>query len=495
MTGLRRSFAFSFVERYATSLINLGMTAALARLVSPDEIGVFVIGGTIILLGEILRDFGASSYLIQAQGITTEGVRTTFTVTFALSAFIVGLVLGTAEPIAAFYGDARLAIVLRIATAGFMLGAFINPILSLLRREMAFDRIALINIIGGCTNGATAIGLAMAGFGYRSLALAYVASTIAVLGVALAFRPAMTTFWPGFADWRNVFAFGGYASATAVINNLYLAWPQLVLARILGFDAVGIFSRATMLVQMPERSLLSALQPVLLPAFAREVRAGGDLSGAYLHGISLATAVQWPFLTSLAILAEPVVAIVLGPAWMEAAPIVRLLALGSMSLFGAFLTYPVLVALGRIKDTLTASLIVLPPSALIVTVAAFHSLEAVAASLFVTAPLQMIVSFIVIRRHMPFSWGALVERLARSAFVTAGASAAPLALSIVGGFTPHPGALALAGAVAGSAIGWLAALSATRHPLLELLSAPKSILNLVRTRLERLPIRLNQLTD
>ncbi|CAH1654275.1 O-antigen/teichoic acid export membrane protein [Hyphomicrobiales bacterium] len=495
MTGLRRSFAFSFIERYATSLINLGMTAALARLVSPDEIGVFVIGGTIILLGEILRDFGASSYLIQAHAITTEGVRTTFTVTFVLSAFVIGVVLVTAGPIASFYGDARLAIVLRISTAGFMLGAFINPILSLLRREMAFDRIALINTIGGCVNGATAVGLAMAGFGYRSLALAYVASAVAILAAALALRPVMTTFRPGLADWRHVFAFGGYASATAVINNLYLAWPQLVLARILGFDAVGLFSRATMLVQMPERSLLSALQPVLLPAFAREVRAGGELSSAYLHGIALATAVQWPFLVGLAILAEPVVAIVLGPAWMGAAPVVRLLALGSLSLFAAFLTYPVLVAVGRIRDTLTASLVVLPPSALIVTLAAFHSLEAVAASLFVTGPLQMVVSFIVIRRHMPFPWGALIERLVRSAIVTAGASAAPLAIAVADGFTPHPGALALAGAVAGSAIGWLVALSATRHPLLELLPAPRSVIGAVRTRLGRLPVRLNQLTD
>jgi O-antigen/teichoic acid export membrane protein len=234
---------------------------------------------------------------------------------------------------------------------------------------------------------------------------------------------------------------------------------------------------------------------VLLPAFAREVRAGGELSGAYLHGIALATAVQWPFLVGLAILAEPIVAIVLGPAWMGAAPVVRLLALGSLSLFAAFLTYPVLVAVGRIRDTLTASLIVLPPSALIVTLAAFHSLEAVAASLFVTGPLQMVVSFIVIRRHMPFPWGALIERLARSAIVTAGASAAPLAIAVADGFTPHPGALALAGAVAGSAIGWLVALSATRHPLLELLPAPRSVIDAVRTRLGRLPVRLNQLTD
>lgn len=480
MTGLRRSLAFSFIERYAASLINLAMTAALARLMSPDEIGVFVIGGTVVLLGEVLRDFGASAYLIQAREVTSDGVRTTFTMTFILSALIAVTLLATAGPIAAFYGDPRLAPVLKITTAGFMLGPFINPVLALLRRSMAFDKVALINTIGGCANFAAAVGLALAGFGYRSLAMAYVVATLATVAAALYFRPALSIFRPSFADWRLAFSFGGYASATALLNNLYQAWPQLVLARILGFDAVGLFSRGGMLVQMPERSLLSALQPVLLPAFAHEARTGGDIGAAYIKGIALATALQWPFLASIAILAEPAVAIVLGPAWMAAAPVVRLMALGSFTLFAAFLTYPVLVAVGRVRDTLVASLIVLPPSALIVSLAALHGLEAVAASLFLTGPLQMAVSLVLIRRHVPFAWRALAAVLARSAIVTLGAAAVPLAIAAAGGFSPRLDTLALAGALLGSGLGWLMALVLSRHPLVAVLPPLAGIAAAVR---------------
>jgi O-antigen/teichoic acid export membrane protein len=468
MTGLTRSFAFSCLERYAANIANLVMTAVLARLLSPAEIGVFVVGGTVVLLGEILRDFGASTYLIQAREITPAGVRTTFTLTLLLSVGLAGAIFGSADSLAAFYGDPRLAPVLAVTAAGFLVGPFINPVLALLRREMAFDKVALINTIGVAANLVTAIGLAVAGFGYLSLAFAYLVSVIATAAAAAFFRPPYPVFRLTLADWRRVFSFGSYASATALLNNIYQAWPQLVLGRILGFDAVGLYSRALMLVQMPERSLLAALQPVVLPALAAEARRGGDLRAPYIQAIALATAVQWPFLISLAILAEPAVRVVLGPAWAEAASVVRLMALASFSLFAGFLTYPTLVAVGRVRDTLTSSLIVLPPSALLVTLAAFHGLDWVAASLFVIGPFQAAVTFAFIRRQLPFAWRDLAVALERSALVVLGTGAAPLAIAWSHGFTPDLSAGAIALAVAGGGAGWLIALRLSRHPLLDL---------------------------
>jgi O-antigen/teichoic acid export membrane protein len=65
--------------------------------------------------------------------------------------------------------------------------------------------------------------------------------------------------------------------------------------------------------------------------------------------------VQWPFLICLALLADPAVRLLLGARWSDTAPLVRIIALAWLAMTPAFLTYPVLVAAGRIKDTLTAS--------------------------------------------------------------------------------------------------------------------------------------------
>jgi O-antigen/teichoic acid export membrane protein len=66
-----------------------------------------------------------------------------------------------------------------------------------------------------------------------------------------------------------------------------------------------------------------------------------------------------------ALLAEPIVALLFGPAWSAAVPLARLLAVASIATFATCLTYPMLVAVGRVRDTLIANLFSIPPSLLL----------------------------------------------------------------------------------------------------------------------------------
>jgi O-antigen/teichoic acid export membrane protein len=198
---------------------------------------------------------------------------------------------------------------------------------------------------------------------------------------------------------------------------------------------------------------------------AAQTRAGGDLKASYLRGLSLMSAVQWPTLIMLALLADPVVRILLGQQWGETAPLVRMISLATMTLAPAFLTFPVLVATGRIRDTLLSSLISLPPSILIVIGATTLGLWQVAASMFVAAPLQMFVALLFVRRAIGLSWGEFFGALRKSALMTMGAAALPglVLLMSSNGFALGLGEAALA--VLGGAVGWLAALLIVDHPL------------------------------
>ena len=65
MTSVRRALALSLVERYLTLAIALGSNMVLARLLTPDQIGVYSVSLAVIGLAQALRDFGVGSYLIQ----------------------------------------------------------------------------------------------------------------------------------------------------------------------------------------------------------------------------------------------------------------------------------------------------------------------------------------------------------------------------------------------------------------------------------------------
>ena len=481
--SIHRSLLFSSIDKYASVAIGLVTIAVLARLLTPAEIGVFMVGNAAVNLVAHFRDFGVGVFIVQEREVTRDGVRAAFTVTFALSILLAVVLCLAAIPIADFYGEPALRPIVQLATIAFLFVPFSNPIVALLRRDMSFDTIALINLTNVAVNSVIAITLAALGWGSLSLVWAAVIASAAGSLVTLWARPEFWIFRPRIGECGKVLSFGIYSSMTTLLNMTFEPVPRLILGRVLGFDAVGLYNRALLLCQLPDRSIFSALQPVVLPALARRIRVGGDLKEPYLRALGHITAIQWPFLSCLALLADPAVRIILGSQWLEVAPLVRIMAVASMCLFPALMTYPLLVAVGSVKDTLTASLISLPPSLAVVFFAAFLGLKAVAASLFLTAPFQVYVALRFIRRHVAFSWRDLAGALSKSALVTLCAAAVPAAVVAQAGFQFDLSNAQTLIAGTGAVLGWGAGLSATAHPLLgEIRNVMISALRIFRKR-------------
>src|SRR5580704_14385313 len=106
-----------------------------------------------------------------------------------------------------------------------------------------------------------------------------------------------------------------------------------------------------------------------------------------------------------------------------------MLCLASPSLFAACLTYPVLVAVGRVRDTLIASLISLPPSLLVIFIASFFGVWTVAASAFLILPFQAAVALCFVGRRLAFTSADLLRATLKSGIVTA-CSCAGVMLSV-----------------------------------------------------------------
>jgi len=469
MAGLQRSFMFSAIDRLGNIAINLVTMATVARLLTPDEVGVFVVGAAVALVIQTLRDTGAAIYLIQEPNVTREGVQTTFTISC-----IIGLILAIAlyllaAPVAALYSEQRLRPILQIMSVGVLIACLANVPVALIRRDLEFGHIAVINLLGSLVNLVAVIILILSGFSYLSLPWATVASLSAMTITTICLRPLPWMYRFDLSEWRRVLEFSSYSSVAAILSNALTMLPQFIIGRMIGFDAVGIFSRAVIICQLPDRSVLSAFMPVVLPALAAEVRDGADLRPTYLRGLSLTSVIYLPVMLCIAFLAQPVVEALLGDQWARAAPLVRILCIASLCLFPVSLNFPILVAKGRIRDTVTMMLILLPLTALVIFVSAIYGLTAVALTAFITAPAQAGLSFWFVRRQIPFEWKEIASSIRDSIIVMLCAGLVPMMTVIAFGSRPDliPAAIAAAGATA----GWFLGAWATAHPLLSYLTA------------------------
>ena len=453
-------------EQYFRLAINFASIAAVSRLLTPTEIGVSVIGTGIVLIALGLREFATSDFLIQRQEITRDDLRASFTVLFLLTVLITIAMFIVAPWFGTFYGEEKLARFVRIATVAGLIEAVSMPIRGLLRRDMAFGALALINTASAAVTAVATVMLALAGFSYMSVAWATVAAAATTTILSFYCRRDLSILRPTFRSWGSVLTFGGYNGASYLINQTYVALPQLVLGHLLPHSAVGLYNRAQMVSDIPDRIVLTSAFSVAFPALAGEIRSGRSLKEPYLRALGHITVLYWPALILLALLAHPVISLVLGQQWLDAIPLLQVMAIAGLAWFPVGLTSPVLLAVGANRDRVLTYLIGRSVSAVILCSAAWFGIMAMAASKLVTLPFQMVLSLWFVRRHIAFQWREVWAALWKSAVVTTSSAAGPICIVAFSGSGFDLSMVDAAVAVLLAAAGWLAGVIAARHPVL-----------------------------
>ncbi len=462
---IRRALLISSSERYLVLGVNFLSVAALARLLTPDEVGVSAISAVILIAGESLRDFGVSQFLVQQLTLKRLQVRTAATITMGLTLAISGLFWLAADWIASVYTQPKLVPYLHVLAISFVSGGLLAPQMALMRRDVDFGWVALVNVIGAWATAAVSVIAAVLGAGFMSYAWGALAGGWLATLIALAIRRQFWIYVPNLSAWREVANFGAYSSAFGIIWKLQDVAPTVLLGHFYGASTVGFYSRATLVCSVPDKILLSGIYPVVLPALSAEVRAGRCLAPTFRQALSYITAVQWPALALLILLAEPAVALLLGPQWGQTVSIVRIMAIAAFLGAPSVFAFPLFVAAGAIRELVIVGLLTLLVSTVLLALAAPHGITAAALTLCPVTAFQSAAHLTFIRRRMPLSFADVLVALRPSACLTL-FSATPAAVTLAVTPTVVPAFYATFMCVAAAAIGWACGVRIVRHPVL-----------------------------
>jgi O-antigen/teichoic acid export membrane protein len=467
MTSVQRSIFLSAVERYANLVLFFVATAVLSRLLTPNEFGIYVVVNALTaVVASSFQEFGGANYLIQKRELSGASIRTAFTLMMAISTLIAAVLFVLADGLSRLFEQASLRNGVAVSALNFLLVPFSGTVSALFRREMQFGRLAICNLAAGVAGAAVSIALAISNFSYMAPIWGGIAQNAVLTAMLLIWYGDFNIFLPSLREYRDIVGFGLYSSGVSLINVFYSLAPQLFLAKILDFASVGLYSRAINLTQMFDKFVMQVLNPVIMPAIVAQRRAGADLKGVYLDAIQLLSAVQWPFLIFIAIMARSIILIWLGRNWLEIVPLVQLLCIANLALFAASLSYPLLVVVGSVRDALVSSFITLPPSLILTLCAAFFGVEAVAAAALVTLPFQATVALYFIGRHLGIGPGNLARTLLKSGLVAATTACGVVACAALIELGMLPPLAGLILTFCSAALCWWFGLALTKHPLL-----------------------------
>lgn len=307
-----------------TSLLQIGYTATMARLLSPAAFGLVALAGVILRFGSYFAQMGMEQAIIQKPDITRNDVRAAFTSSVALSLVFAGLLVLGAPLAAGLVRQPEVVPVVRVLAVGLLLTGLNATALSLLRRRMQFRALALMEVASYVLSyGGLGIGLALQGYGVWSL----VAATLGqgLLLTVLSYGAERHAVRPLFdwATYRPLLAYGSRMSAISFLEFITGSLDTLLIGRLLGAAALGIYSRGWQLIGLPVYMLTTSVSKVVFPSFSQLQSDRARLKTVYLGSITLIATLVLPICAGAAVAAPEIVRVMLGPNWTATIPILR----------------------------------------------------------------------------------------------------------------------------------------------------------------------------
>ena len=378
MASIKKDIRWTFSATLFGSLSQLVLMIVVARQFDQATLGIFALLNIAMALLGYFQDLGLSTYAVHRQDLNAAERANLHWISILLGGCAtLGCVLFA--PVTAWIYQSELLQTLLIWLAPqFLLLGLASQYQAELLKQGKLELLAKIDILSKLLGLIVALIL---------LSLPHADLTAIIAGQLVASLVRAVVLWQCAHTpvlWRSplnvplckaALQFGLYQSGSQVIGFLRNRADQLIIGKLLGLEALGLYSLAKDIIQQPARLLGPVIQRVLLPRFAKAT----DSSQLYLQSLKLNLQVNTVIYGGLSLVSLPLVLLLFGENYVPAAALIC-----AFSVYGVIKPTGIILStysqgIGRADIEFRWNLIASCWMVSIITLAAFSQ------SLFVTA--------------------------------------------------------------------------------------------------------------
>ncbi len=329
-----------------------------------------------------------------------------------LNAGLAAIQFFVVAPLAAtYYSEPVISEMLRWQSLIYLSTPFLILPEAMLTRNLDFKKPAIVNLTSAFVGAAVALGMAYGNYGVWTLVFA----PIAIFWTRAVALMIATRFWItpsfNFTGAGGIFSFG---TAMLIAHGFWIIQSQgdiFIAGRAFDNHDLGLYAEALFLTQIFAAKFVPPLNEVAFPAYARLQNDRAALASGFLKAVRLIMLISCPLYLGMAVTAQPLVDVVMGPKWSDAAPLVAILALAMPVMTLHILFAPALNALGLPNIVLRNSIFgaVLMPS--IYLFAVQFGAEGLAWGWLVAFPVLLAFTIYQARPHIGFTLRGLAESI------------------------------------------------------------------------------------
>lgn len=335
MSGELQKRAFSGAiwasfERFGTMALQFLVNLILARLLTPSDFGCIGMLAIFVLVSQIIIDGGFGSALIQKKSPSQTDYSTIFYWNIIFSSILYLILFISAPSISSFYRMPILCDVLRIMGINLIINSLGIIQINRLRKQLAFKRIAIINIVSYLVSAIIAISLAYIDYGVWSLVIMQLLFSL----FSVTFFWIITKWKPNlcfsFQSLRSLFQFGGYLLFANILQEICKNLQGLIIGRRFSSIEMGLYTQAKKLDDITSLTIPNIIVQVMFPVYSQIQNDLERTKEVLKMNIRVITFITFPILLLLILIAQPLIIFLYGNKWEVSASYFQILCIGGL---------------------------------------------------------------------------------------------------------------------------------------------------------------------
>lgn len=329
--------------RWALRLTGLVSTVILARLLAPSDFGIVAMAMIVVGTLEMFNQTGQKLVLIRLEAPTKEHFDTAWTVSFLIGLAIAAAILAVSPFTEFYFHEPRVVPVMQCLALRAVLGGLENIGTVNFRRDLRFGRFFAYNVYPKAVSFVITITLAFVLRNYWTLVIGMLSgqATLIVLSYIMdSHRPRFT-----LSKVREIWSFSIWAFLRSIGAYLHSQVDQIAVGGFGGSSLMGRYAVASDIAASPSREINEPMVAVLYPVMSRLQHDKAALAQVFLHALGWSAVICISASVGVALVADDMANLVLGPKWAGIGPLMAWLSIGaglvglssgSYSLFDAF---------------------------------------------------------------------------------------------------------------------------------------------------------------
>ena len=323
-TATITSLFWKLFEQGGTAVVTLVVQVVMARLLSPEQFGILAIMLVFVNVGNVIVQSGLNTAIIHDPDVTERDYSTVFWMSFTVSVVLYLLVFVFSPLIVAFYDINSALAPLRVLVLVLIVNAYNSIQEAIVARNFEFRKTSRATWVAALVSGTAGVWSAQAGAGLWALVIQQLLQQLTkciVLAAQVPWKPQLI-----FDRRRAVvlFRFGWKLLVSGVMDQAYQSLSSLFIGAVFNKTDLGFVDQGKKYPFYLGVMLDGTIQPVMLSAVS-SVQADIDrVKRLTRRALKTSTFIIVPAMCAFAVVARPLVVILLGEKWLPCVPFLRM---------------------------------------------------------------------------------------------------------------------------------------------------------------------------